>query len=154
MLAVLVVLATVVGYTVMGVPGNMDDGSTAMTSNVEFTEHELDPGPDGADGPQVQGQDGVAVEVRYMVGDGYDFDDVDFTDGQGRDLLVYVGTGVGGGPPYEDVSAAGGSFSPGYSVRLSCVDTGGASCQPLQPGDDVIITHGGDLVASYRVQGR
>lgn len=153
MLTVVVTLSVVVAYTVMGVPGSTDNGGTAMTSHVEFTEKKLDPGPSGADGPQVAGASGVAVEVRYKVGDGYDAEDVTFTDGQGRDLLVYVGTG-GAGPPYEPVTDGGGSFSPGASVRVSCVDTPGASCRPLKPGDDVIIKHGDKLVASYQVQGR
>lgn len=154
MLTVVVTLSVVVAYTVMGIPGAPDDGGTAMTSHVEFTEKNLDPGPSGADGPQVAGKSGVAVEIRYGVGDGYSLDDVDFTDGQGRDLFVYVGTGGGGGPPYEAVTDGGGRFSPGSSVRVSCVETGGASCRPLQSGDDVVIRHSGNLVASYQVQGR
>ncbi len=152
MIGVVVTLSVAVAYTVMGIPGSPDDGGTAMTSHVEFTEQPLDPGPHGADGPQVSGSSGVAVEIRYSAGDGYDLDDVEFTDGQGRDLLVYVGTGRGG-PPYEAVSEGGGRFSPGSSVRVSCVDTGGASCRPLRPGDDVVIRHSGNLVASYQVQG-
>lgn len=152
MLSVVVVLATVVGYTVMGVPGATDHGGTAMTSHVEFTEHELDPGPDGADGPQVAGEDGVAVELRYVAGKGYSFEEVEVTDGDGNDLMKYVGTGAGG-PPYEAISESSGRFSPGYTVRVSCVDGNGASCDALQPGDDVIVTYGGDLVASHEVQG-